>query len=62
MAIVDVPPFVLSGERQPPPHKPAEFANSDAGRQQSLFVGLGDLPGQQYLIDTCNVERGDDHE
>ena len=47
------PAFELHND--PPPHKPATFDNAARSRQQELFVGLGDLPGQTYFIPESNV-------
>lgn len=34
----------------PPRNPPAEFHNLNRSRQPKLFIGLNDLPGQQYLV------------
>lgn len=48
----DVEPFALqSPTRKGKPGKPTFGQDRERMRQQSLFVGADDLPGQQYLID-----------
>lgn len=45
--------FVLHNE--PPKHRPAKIETAK-GKQRDLFIGLGDLPGQTYLIPEVNTD------
>jgi hypothetical protein len=37
-----------------PKRKPKRYDNAENTRQGDLFLGLHDLPGQQYLIENTN--------
>jgi hypothetical protein len=49
----EVTTFALRNDA--PKTKKPRFDGSDRSRQQNLFIGLHDLPGQKYLIPETNT-------